>query len=222
MEDPYPVASGEAVLEAGIGHTLQRRSSDRAFFPVEVLYGVYSGLQVGLGTFLSTDPHEIDEQRKSGDVHVSALYNFNAETLTVPAFGVKAAVNLPSGVRSRGADTELKALATKSFGRLGIHLNGEYEFLSGTRSSERDGRYGFVLGSTYPIGAPKYTRATLLADIFTEQSIRRGAADIFGVETGVRYQLTQRTVLDLGVGSELAGAAERSSFFITTGFSFGF
>jgi hypothetical protein len=42
------------------------------------------------------------------------------------------------------------------------------------------------------------------------------------VEAGFRHQLTPRLVLDLGVGTEFAGPADRSTFFLTTGISFGF
>ena len=37
-----------------------------------------------------------------------------------------------------------------------------------------------------------------------------------------RHQLTQRIVVDAGIGSELAGLADRSSLFVTTGVSVGF
>ena len=69
---------------------------------------------------------------------------------------------------------------------------------------------------------------TLVANLFLrhvefEDRFRRdenfGFAD---PELGVRYQLTPRVVLDAGVGSELAGPADRSPFFVTVGISFGF
>lgn len=109
-------------------------------------------------TFLATDPRDIDDQSKAGDVRLSVLYNLNQETLTLPALGAKLAVNLPTGIESSGVDVEVKGITTKSFDRLGVHLNGGYRFLNGTKSDERDGRYELTLGATYPIGAPQYTR----------------------------------------------------------------
>jgi hypothetical protein len=214
LEDPYPIAAGEWALEAGVGFRLQLRGSDRGVFPLEILYGALPNVQLGLGTELSTAP--------SGDLRLSGLYNFNQETLTLPAFGAKLTINLPTGVKSSGVDVELKGLATKSFDRLSIHLNAAYEFASGTARDERDGRYELALGASYPIGAPRYTRTTLVGDVFTEQSSRRGETNVVGVEAGFRHQLTPRLVLDVGIGTEFAGPDDRSGFFFTTGVPFGF
>ena len=48
LEDPYPIATGEITVEAGLGFTIERRSEDRSFFPIQVLYGAYPNLQLGL------------------------------------------------------------------------------------------------------------------------------------------------------------------------------
>jgi len=222
LEDAYPIAAGEWAVEVGAGATFPRRGANRGLFPMEILYGAWPNLQLGIGTTLSTDPHEIDEQQKSGDLELSALYNFNQETLSLPALGVRLELNLPTGVDSSGVDVALKAIATKSFDRLAVHFNAAYEFLTGTTEDERDGRYQFVLGASYPVGAPRYTRTTLVGDVFTEQSPRRGDSNIVGAELGVRHQLTPRTVIDAGVGTEFAGPADRSAFSFTTGLSVGF
>jgi hypothetical protein len=222
LEDAYAIAHGEWVIEAGAAFAVERRSSDRFIFPIEVLYGPFLNTQISLGSALSTEPRAIDEQTKSGDLSLTGLYNFNQETLTLPAFGLKTSLNLPTGVRSSGVDFQLKGLLTKSFRRLSTHFNAAYNFLNGIKSGERDGRYEFVAGASYPIGAPQYTRTTLVGDLFTEQSVRSGGSNIFGAEIGLRHQLTARTVLDFGVGSEFAGPSERSPFYVTGGFAFGF
>jgi len=72
LEDAYPIASGEWALEGGAGFTRERRGANRGSFPLELLYGPYPNLQLGLGTTLSTDPREIDEQTKSGDLQLSS------------------------------------------------------------------------------------------------------------------------------------------------------
>jgi Putative MetA-pathway of phenol degradation len=115
-----------------------------------------------------------------------------------------------------------KGIVTKSIERLSLHLNAGYEFLTASRDDERDGRYTLVVGASYPVGAPRFTRATLIGDVFAEQSARRGEPTTVGTEVGFRYQLTPRIVWDAGVGTEFAGPAERSRFSFTTGLSFGF
>ena len=131
MEDPYPIAIGEVTFETGLRYANERHARDRGSLPVEILYGAYSGLQLGIGSEIFTDPRTIDGQEKSGDLHVSALYNFNQETLTLPALGIKGTLNLPTGVRSSGMDFEVKGLVTKSFNRLSLHFNPAYEFIGG-------------------------------------------------------------------------------------------
>src|SRR5437773_2324208 len=151
VEDAYAISAGEIAIEAGAGFSLRRRGPDRGFFPVELLYGALPNFQIGVGTTLSTDPREIDEHAKSGDVRIGALYNFNQETLVMPAFGAKLEVELPTGVDSRGVDVELKGIVTKSFEHLSVHLNASYQFFTDTGRGERDGRYELVLGASYPI-----------------------------------------------------------------------
>jgi len=222
LEDAYAISAGEIAVEAGAGVTLQRRGANRGFFPVELLYGAFPNFQLGIGTLLSTDPREIDDRPKSGDLRLSALYNFNQETLSLPAFALKLGLDAPTGIDSRGVAVELKGIVTKSVERLSLHFNGSYEFLTDSRHDERDGRYKFAVGASYPVGAPQFTRATLVADVFTEQAMHRGDSNVVGTELGLRYQLTPRIVWDIGVGTEFSGPADRSRFFGATGFSFGF
>lgn len=222
LEDAYPVADGEMTVEAGAGLTVQRRGPHRGFFPLELLYGALPNLQIAVGTLLSTDPHEIDDRPKSGDLRLSALYNFNQETITIPAFALELGMDAPTGVDAVGYGVEMKAIVTKSIERLSFHFNAGYEFFTDRRRDERDGRYELALGTSYPIGAPKFTRATLLADVFAEQSSHVRGSTTVGAELGLRYQLTPRIVWDAGVGTEFAGPVDRSMFFITTGVSVGF
>src|SRR5712692_5748693 len=186
IEDAYPIASGEWAVEMGAGLSAQRKSRTRGFFPIEVLYGLAPNLQMSLGTTLFTDPKRIEEQTKSGDLRVSGLYNFNQETLSLPALGMRVTVNTPTGISSSGVDVRVKGLVTKSFDRLSVHFNPAFEVFSGTTAIERDSRYELALGASYPIGAPKHTLTTLLGDVFTGQGPRRGEPQIVGAEVGIR------------------------------------
>jgi hypothetical protein len=222
LEDAYPISSGEIAVEAGGGFKLARRGASRGFFPIELLYGALPNLQIGIGSVLFTDPREIADRPKSGDLHLGALYNFNQETLSLPAIALKLGVDGPTGIGGRGYGVEVKGIVTKSIERLSLHFNTGYEFVTDLKDGERDGRYGLALGFSYPVGAPQFTRATLVGDVFAEQASRRGEGTTVGAEVGLRYQLTPRIVWDLGVGTEFAESGDRSRFFVGTGFSFGF
>jgi hypothetical protein len=222
LDDAYVIPAGELALELGAGVVMPRRGPDRGAFPLELAYGAWPNLQLGLGTTLSTDPRTLDELSKSGDVRLSALYNLNQETLDLPAFGIKLGVELPTGIASHGTELELTGIVTRSVGRLSFHLNASYQALTAARNDERDGRYALALGASYPLGAPHATRTTLVADVFTEQAARHGEDNVVGVELGLRYQLTSRWTWDAGVGTAVAGPADRTRFSFTTGISLGF
>jgi hypothetical protein len=51
---------------------------------------------------------------RSGDLHLGVLYNFNTETLQLPAFAVRVEADLPTGVNSRGIDTQITGIMTRS------------------------------------------------------------------------------------------------------------
>jgi hypothetical protein len=218
IEDAYPVSHGEFVLELGAGFAADRNSPDRFLGTGELLYGAFPNFQLGLAGFGSTQPHDIEGDPKSGDLQLSGLYNFNQETLTLPAMAAKLTLNFPTGVDSSGVDAEVKAIFTKSIGTVSFHFNAAYEFYSDTSEDEEDGRWKFALGSSIPLGAPHSTRTTLVADIFAEEGARTGSAETIGAEIGVRYQLTERIVLDAGVGTEFAGD-DRSPVFAAIGVS---
>jgi hypothetical protein len=186
------------------------------------LYGAYWNLQLGLGSTLATEPHTIDETEKSGDLRTVALYNVNQETLRLPALAAKLSLDFPTGVRSRGVDTEVKGILTRSFGRIRAHLNASYEFVGHAGDGERSGRYELALGAQSALGYPRLLNTTVLADVFTQQSVHTGASNPTGVEIGIRQQIAPLTVIDLGVGTEFAGPAERTPFFATLGVSVGF
>jgi hypothetical protein len=219
LEDAYSISEGEWAFEAGFGFISKRHASEQVFFPLQLIYGALPNFHLEIGTTIFTDPHEIDEPEKSGDLSIAALYNFNQETMTFPAFGIKGVIILPTGVDSSGIDAEMTAMITKSFSRVSMHFNAAYEFI-GRAEGERAGRYRFVVGPSYPLGAPLHTRTTLIADIFLEQAAHYGENEIIGAEAGLRYQLSERIVVDAGAGSEFGGPDDRSRFFINAGFSF--
>src|SRR5262249_39887394 len=108
LEDAYPIAHGEFAIEAGAGFTLQRRGPDRGVFPLELLYGALPNPPGGVGTFLSTHPREIHDRPESRGLPLPPLYNFNQETLTLPAFAVKLSLDAPTGVDAHGFGVEPK------------------------------------------------------------------------------------------------------------------
>src|SRR6267143_792973 len=174
---------------------------------------------IGLGARPATaiDHKNLDEGRP---LRLDDAYSIATGEIAVEAGG---GFTLQRRGSTRGFfAVEAKGIVTKSVERLSVHLNAGYEFLTSNRDEERDGRYKLALGASYPVGAPKFTRATIVGDVFAEQPVASREPTVVGTEVGLRYQLTSRIVWDVGVGTEFAGPAHRSTFFMTTGFSFGF
>src|SRR5712692_8758784 len=104
IEDAYPIAKGEIALEGG-GQFIDRYQGRTRFaFQPQILYGAFYNTQIEIGGNLFTEPTSINGAEKSGDLHAGVLYNFNTETLTMPALAVKLEMELPTGVRSNGVD----------------------------------------------------------------------------------------------------------------------
>lgn len=152
------------------------------------------------------------DKRGSGDIGLEAFYNFNTESLKLPAFALSARALLPTGRDSSGVDTEFKFIATKSLGYAEqlqrVHLNLIYHVNSNSRADERANRYAAIVGYSQRV-----TPDTIfVADYVREQEKERGATSNI-VEVGLRRQLTPLKTVSLGLG---AGIGNQSPDFRAT------
>jgi fatty acid desaturase len=217
IEDAYAIAHGEIALEGGLGYDIKNQGSNRALFPLQIVYGAFPNTQFELGTVFLTNPRAVSGPTKSGDLELSGLYNFNQETSSIPAFGIKTTAILPTGQNSSGVDVEIKGLIVKSVALFNLFLNVSHTFVTETGSQRGDDLHKILLGTSYPIGA----NDTLVADIYTDMSDEKGRMHSFGTELGLRHQLTPQIILDSGAGTEFSGPSDRSSFLLRIGASLG-
>jgi hypothetical protein len=222
MEDAYPIQQGEIGLEGGVRVNDRRKGRTRVIFQPQIIYGAFRNTQIEIQSDLLTEPHTVVGANKSGDLRLGVLYNFNTETLTLPAFAVRLEANVPTGVGSKGVDTEMTGILTRSFGRVRFHVNAGYTVLGAPQGRERDGTYRLVAALSYPIGYPYRFRETLIVDVYTRQSDLVNQRNNTGIEIGVRHQLSSRIVLDGGLGTEFIGPTDRSVIAGTVGMSVGF
>ena len=222
MEDAYAIPKGEIGLESGIRFNDRRAGATRFVFQPQIIYGAFYNTQIEVQGDLFTEPSSLVGANKSGDLHLGVLYNFNTETLALPAFAMRVEADLPTGIQSKGIDTQVTGILTRSFGRLRVHLNAGYTFLGTRRGQERHGAYRMIAAVSYPIGYPRRFRETLIVDVYTRQSDLVGQSNHTGIEVGLRHQLSSRIVLDGGLGTEVAGPPDRSAVTGTIGLSVGF
>jgi hypothetical protein len=222
MEDAYPIAEGEIAMEGGVQVNDRRQGPTIVAFRPQIIYGAFANAQLEIMSTLLTDQTTVPGPQRSGDLRLGLLYNFNAETLYLPAFAGRVEVEFPTGVNAQGVDTAVTGVLTRSFGRLRAHLNAEYTFVGAPQAGERSGFYRLVAAVSYPIGYPARFRETLILDVYARQSDQVGGPVFTGLEAGLRHQLSPRIVLDAGIGTEVAGPADRAAFLGTVGLSAAF
>jgi hypothetical protein len=222
IEDAYVIPKGEIGVEGGMTFNDRKEGKNRFGFQPQIIYGAFENTQIEIMTGLVTEPSTVAGDDKSGDLSVGALYNVNTETVNLPAFAARVEVGFPTGVRSKGIDTELTGVMTRSFGRWRTHLNVGYTFLGSPQQNERSGAYRIVAAVSYPLGYPMSFTDTIIVNLFTRQSDLAGQTNPTGVGMGLRHQVSSRVVLDGGIGTEFLGPADRSIFFSTIGLSVGF
>jgi len=222
VEDAYPIAMGEIGLEGGVQFEDRRRGLNRWEFRPQILYGAFYNTQLEVEGGSITGWTSGEERETSGNLGLGALYNFNTETISVPALAVKIELEVPTGESSEGLDMTVGGLLTRSFGRWRTHLNLEYTVVGATDPGERNRLYTLISGISYPLGYPMRFRETLIVDVFIHQSEMSGEENITGVEIGIRHQISPRVVLDGGIGTELSGPDDLVAIFGTVGLSMGF
>lgn len=222
IEDAYVVPKGEIGVEGGVLFNDRKQGDSRLVFQPQLIIGAFDNTQLELSSDVSTDPRSVVGDDKSGNLTVGALYNFNTETVNLPAFAVRTQLGFPTGVNAKGVDTALTGVMTRSYGRWRTHLNIGYTFLGSPQGQERSGTYRVVAAVSYPLGYPMSFRDTIIANVFTRQSDLVGQRNPTGMGIGLRHQVSSRVVFDAGLGTEFIGPSDRSVFFSTIGLSVGF
>lgn len=203
IEDAYPIAYRGAELQGRFRYERQRSDTDQYLLEPRLEVGVAPNAQMRIGApfLLGTADHT-----GSRDLQLEGLYNFNQESVILPATALSLRLDLPTGVESAGVDTQIKFLATKTIGHAPamqrLHLNAAWRHNAGRLPDERSDRYIVILGYSMRLGPD----TILVADFVREQEQNRGS-DANIVEAGLRYQLTPLTVVVAGAG---VGIAEQS------------
>jgi hypothetical protein len=159
-----------------------------------------------------------DQPDGIGDTEAEILYNFNQETLDLPALSLAAGATLPTG-DGRGIDPMIKLLATRTLGESTmfhqLHLNVRYQYNARQRDEERRDLWFYGIGYS----ARVTTDMMFVASIFREHHAERHV-EINVVEAGIRYQLTPLWVLTGGLGFGLGD--ESPDVQVTFGFQYAF
>jgi len=183
-----------------------------------LLYGMARGLELGGSVRYVTRPgRNALRGISSGDIVLHALYQLKTETAAWPAFAVRAGVEFPTGLDSKGTDVHLAALATRSFEAFRVHGNFLWTRLGATASTERNDRFEGALGVDCVVNPRRLTDTLLVADMDVSTNPVRGGNRILAIEAGLRQRIGIQTILFVGAGSELTGERDRAHFRVRAG-----
>lgn len=218
-EDAYPIEryAFEFILpyqgehEAG-GGTLH------AVTP-ELEFGILRNVQVGLKLPLAIQSVAGSTDGGVAGLRVFSLYNVTTETLKWPALALRADAGFAVGsLAGDGVQVGLKGIATRSWGRTRIHLNGSYGFgdFGQTSASEGVPRWSAGLAADYT-----FFRQSLLviADVDARQTADHEATTVV-LSAGLRHQWKPTLVFDLGLARRLTSTGP--DFAVTIGLSHAF
>lgn len=199
VEDAFPIKYREWEFEFGSrGELAEGGRGVHTIF--EVKTGLFRNAQFGL---------EVEGGASSGDVGAGTdrgiesagahlLVGVARESLSTPAVALRLDAKTPGSgsLGKAGWQAGAKGILTRSVGRARVHANGGYQV-----ASVADGgdfwRVG--VGGDYPLGL--FSRS-VLADVYAEVPTSGGQSRVW-VDVGTRLQVSNWSVLDLGVATRL-------------------
>lgn len=227
FDDAESLALHERTLELGLRLGVPRHRAAGLGGELEFLYGfaLNSHLRLGIDPSIGG---RADADRTSfdvGDVALGAFHSFNREHDGTPGFALRGDVRLPTGRDSHGSEFRLRGIMSKSVRQYDrLHLNLDLGFAPGADAGAQEFRPGMILGYTRPLGYPRRFTRTGLAELAVQSAAERGKGPVVSAGVGIRQQVTVRSVLAIGIQSDLASfrGAPPDRIRLVAGFSTGY
>ncbi len=161
--------------------------------------GLFRNFEIGAGLEVATEDDGTRTVTGLQALEVEALYNFKHEGWTWPGIAVQAGVEAPTGDDLSREDWALGAdlILSQSFSnRLRAHVNGGYVV-----ASDLDGGDYWRGGLAFdiPMG---FSSRLIMGDVYAEIPVDTGPTRTW-VELGTRVQVTNLTVIDVGLATRL-------------------
>lgn len=226
FEDAEPMSYRGLAFEYGLGISLPRRRPLGFDGGFEIIYGIAinSHLEIGIDPSIGGRPGSDNTRGRIDAYEIAYLYNFSQELRNTPALAVKVEASLP-GVSGERAAYRVRGIASRTVGAYSrLHVNLDADFQPDAPAGTRRVRVGGVLGYTNPIGYPREFNTTGLAEIAFIPGVENGQGTTVSFGLGVRRQISPRSVLDIGVQSDVAPGRGVSStpFRLIAGYSTSF
>ncbi len=225
FEDAISIAYRERAYEVGAALGFPKRRSVGLGLSAEYLYGFARNMHfsVDFDPSIGGRAGNSDTRADIGDVSVGLFRSLNRETLGTPAVAVRADVSLPTGRGSRGPQVRLRGILSRTVRQYSrIHLNADANIIFRPETGERAIQPALVLGLTRPLGYPTRFDRTGLAEIAVRGGEENGSGAVMSAGVGLRQQVTVRSVVDVGVQSDVAALGrdtDRTALRLVAGYS---
>jgi hypothetical protein len=201
-EDAYPVERYAFELLGPYRFEADAGGTEHHTLVPQVAYGLARNAQVGLKLpFAAVDEGAGTDWGLAG-LRVFALYNFNTESQWLPGLSLRADASFPLGsLAGEGSRFALKAIATRSWGRMRAHLNVARGFGSEDSLSVAEplNRWSASLAVDRTFFRSSFL---LIGEVAASESVQ-DAPTAVNASFGARWQWTPTLVLDAGVTRRL-------------------
>ncbi len=214
FEDSVSIAYRERAFEIGAGLGFPRRRSVGLGLSAEYLYGFARNthLSVDFDPSFGGRAGTGDTRADFGDASVGLFRSLTRETLGTPGVAVRADLSLPTGRGSRGPQVRLRGILSRTVRQYSrLHLNADANIIFRPGSGQRAFQPALILGLTRPLGYPTRFDRTGLAEIAVRSGERTGSGAVLSSGVGLRQQVTVRSVVDVGVQSDIAALGRNTN-----------
>ena len=208
----------------------------------EIAYGLLPRTHLEIGVpILFTDAGRGSRRSGVAGLELSLMHNFNTETHSLPALGLRADVLAPVGkFAPEQTYASFTGMMTRTFSSMRVHLNGQYTAGKEPRLVLSPSSVNTIARVTFPnedaaIGTAEVSRwlagmavdktfplssILLTADVFARQPIIASEDVEVLAGAGLRLQTSPTIALDFGGGRELNG--DDPAWHVTFGLAYAF
>ncbi len=220
VEDAYPVERYAFELIAPFHLSHEGRSRGHYLFTPELTYGFAAGAHAGIKLPLAGSYSPDGSDFGLAGVRGFVFVNLRNETPGLPALAVRLDGGLPAGgaLAGDGGSAAIQLLATRSFGRNRLHLNGAWGFLVQDLPGAAEPTPRWWAGAAVDRTLIR-SSTLLLAGVVVRDGLEEPRVAV-ELSAGLRRQLTPTLVVDAGVTRAVRG--DGPAIGVTLGFTHAF
>lgn len=220
IEDAYPVERFAFEFLVPWRYSRDRQGNSIHAFVPELAYGALRNAHVGVKLPIAGAGTGDGRDWGLSGLRLFALYNFNTEGRILPALSLRTDVTLPVGsLAGAGTRVSFKGIATRSWGRTRLHLNGAYTLGKDRPLGLAEPANKWWLGGA--LDRTLYRQSVLLiGEVYALRALSAEPVQV-NASIGLRLQLTPYMVFDAGLARRLRQGSG-PDIELTAGFSRGF